>query len=144
MKSYFPTTIASALLVGLLATAADGQLDITQFGKSKSTDAPILTPSGSTPTFWENLNPFRGRTKNVLTFEQPVATVERLHDNTQKALTQARDAIVKPIRDVQNFRLWPEVPAAESRPVSLVPEWLRPRSSAKTPTPTDWLGKAGN
>jgi hypothetical protein len=143
VKSCFPIVIFSALVVAFSVSTANAQLDITKFGKNKKGTAPILSPIGPQPSFWDNLNPFRSRSTNVLSFEQPAATVDRLHDNTQRALAHARDAIVKPIRDLQNFKLGPVVAANDRRSIDLIPDWLKSRP-VRTQSPTDWIGKAPN
>jgi hypothetical protein len=136
------TTIACGIALLCVASQAEAQLDLSNFGKDKKANQAVLSPAGSAPSIWDTLNPFGGKT-SVLTFDKPASAVQQINATTQRALAQTGDAIAKPFRDLQNVKLWPSNSQGDQdRSFSLVPDWLKPQPEPQQPTTiADWLAQ---
>ncbi len=125
-----------------ISTPSHAQIDITQYGKGKTSTSALSVQGGPT-SFLSGLNPFK-TTSPALSFEAPVSAMDRFNQNTAKFFGQTKDAITLPMREMPKIDLWPDRPEAAPKKSSfqLIPDWMKPNSAGEPARPTeiaDWL-----
>ncbi len=133
------------LLAGItlwgLSGNADGQFGFAGFGKKKNT-TPILNPKAAQPA--HSMFDFSSGRDGLLTFDGPITVVRRINENTQEALTGARDAIAKPFTGLKQVKLWPARDPNSDGSFNIIPDWMKPNSQPEVQQPTtlaDWLSQ---